>query len=43
MCCELGAILADGSKEDIKALSNYGKYLGIAFQIQDDLIRYYCR
>ncbi len=38
MCCELGGYLADGSKEDIKALSNYGKYLGIAFQIQDDLL-----
>ncbi len=38
MCCELGAYLADGSKSDVKALSNYGKYLGIAFQIQDDLL-----
>jgi geranylgeranyl diphosphate synthase type II len=38
MCCELGAYLADGSKEDIKALSDYGKFLGIAFQIQDDLL-----
>mgnify|MGYP001321793308 FL=1 len=38
MCCELGAYLADGSKEDVKALSDYGKYLGIAFQIQDDLL-----
>lgn len=37
-CCELGAYLADGNKQDIKALSNYGKYLGIAFQIQDDLL-----
>lgn len=38
MCCELGAYLADGSAQDIKALSDYGKYLGIAFQIQDDLL-----
>ena len=38
MCCELGAYLADGSTQDIKALSDYGKYLGIAFQIQDDLL-----
>jgi geranylgeranyl diphosphate synthase type II len=38
MCCELGAYLADGNIEDIKALSDYGKYLGIAFQIQDDLL-----
>lgn len=38
MCCELGAILVDGKKSDIKALSNYGLNLGIAFQIQDDLL-----
>ncbi len=38
MCCELGAYLANGKKQDIKALSDYGKYLGIAFQIQDDLL-----
>lgn len=38
MCCEIGAYLADGNKNDIKALSDYGKYLGIAFQIQDDLL-----
>lgn len=38
MCCELGAYLANGSASDNKALSNYGKYLGIAFQIQDDLL-----
>ncbi|HMU41663.1 MAG TPA: polyprenyl synthetase family protein [Ignavibacteriaceae bacterium] len=38
MCCELGGYLVNGSKQDIKALSDYGKYLGIAFQIQDDLL-----
>jgi len=38
MCCELGAILVYGKKSDIKALSNYGLNLGIAFQIQDDLL-----
>lgn len=38
MCCELGAYIGDGNKNDIKVLSNYGKYLGIAFQIQDDLL-----
>jgi len=38
MCCELGAILADGKKSDIKALGGYGLNLGIAFQIQDDLL-----
>jgi geranylgeranyl diphosphate synthase type II len=38
MCCEIGAYLGKGNSNDIKALSNYGKYLGIAFQIQDDLL-----
>lgn len=38
MCCELGAYLVNGSNNDVKCLSDYGKYLGIAFQIQDDLL-----
>jgi geranylgeranyl diphosphate synthase type II len=38
MCCELGGYLANGNSKDISALSNFGKYLGIAFQIQDDLL-----
>lgn len=38
MCCELGGYLANGSSKDISALSDFGKYLGIAFQIQDDLL-----
>lgn len=37
-CCELGGYLGGGDKKDIKALSDYGLYLGIAFQIQDDLL-----
>lgn len=38
MCCKLGAILSGAKYDDIKALSNYGLNLGIAFQIQDDLL-----
>jgi geranylgeranyl diphosphate synthase, type II len=38
MCCELGGYLADGNQKDINALSDFGKHLGIAFQIQDDLL-----
>lgn len=38
MCCELGAILVNGKPSYIKALSDYGLNLGIAFQIQDDLL-----
>lgn len=33
----LGAILGGGSEEQIEALSEYGKNIGIAYQIQDDL------
>lgn len=38
MCCSIGAQLGDGSNSQIKALADYGKYLGMAFQIQDDLL-----
>lgn len=38
MCCELGAHLSNAKRSDVKSLSDYGKYLGIAFQIQDDLL-----
>ena len=38
MCCVLGGQLADGSKKEINALLGYGKNLGMAFQIQDDLL-----
>jgi len=38
MCCNIGSSLGGGSKEEIKALSRFGLNLGIAFQIQDDLL-----
>ncbi len=38
MSCELGALLVEAKPRDIKALSEYGLNLGIAFQIQDDLL-----
>jgi len=38
MCCLIGASLGKGTTKEIKALGNYGKYLGMAFQIQDDLL-----
>ncbi len=37
---EVGAILADSSAEDREALRLYGRHLGIAFQIVDDLLDY---
>lgn len=38
MCCSIGAQLGDASEDEVRILSNYGKKLGIAFQIQDDLL-----
>ena len=37
-CCAIGAQIAGASPEVIKALSGFGKNIGIAFQIQDDLL-----
>ena len=36
--CAMGAICATNNKKDISNLSSFGKNLGIAFQITDDLI-----
>ena len=38
MCCSIGAQLCCASAKEIKAVSNFGKNLGMAFQIQDDLL-----
>jgi geranylgeranyl diphosphate synthase type II len=38
MCCKIGALLGGGTKTQVNALGNYGMNLGIAFQIQDDLL-----
>jgi len=38
MCCSIGARLGKGSPGEIKALSSFGRNIGIAFQIQDDLL-----
>ncbi|MCC5893206.1 polyprenyl synthetase family protein [Exiguobacterium sp.] len=35
---EAGAILADASESDREALKAFGQHLGIAFQIQDDIL-----
>ena len=38
MCCSIVAQLGGANIEQIETVSNYGKYLGMAFQIQDDLL-----
>ena len=34
----LGAIISGGTEEEIESLANYGKNIGIAYQIRDDLL-----
>ncbi|MCG0277857.1 MAG: polyprenyl synthetase family protein [Thermanaeromonas sp.] len=36
--CELGAIAAGGAPENVRALRLYGRYLGMAFQLTDDVL-----
>ena len=38
MCCKIGAMLGKGNPKEINALARFGKNIGIAFQIQDDLL-----
>ena len=38
MCCKIGALLGGGNKSQVSALGNFGLNLGVAFQIQDDLL-----
>ena len=37
-CCQIGAVLADATAEEEEALKNYGLYIGLAFQIWDDVL-----
>jgi octaprenyl-diphosphate synthase len=34
----LGALVGGGGNEEVEALSNYGKYVGIAYQVHDDML-----
>jgi len=38
--CELSALISIDDKDLIKKMANYGKYLGMAFQIADDMLDY---
>ncbi|MFK7785819.1 MAG: polyprenyl synthetase family protein [Crocinitomicaceae bacterium] len=38
---EIGAIVAEASQEDREAIYNFGQHIGIAFQIQDDILDLY--
>jgi octaprenyl-diphosphate synthase len=37
-CCQLGALFGDAREDVVEALSRFGRYLGIAFQIADDVL-----
>ncbi len=37
-CCKVGALVGGGSPAEVKALASYGTNIGIAFQLQDDLL-----
>lgn len=38
LCAHIGGVLANGSNAEVEALRIYGQSLGIAFQIQDDVL-----
>lgn len=38
--CEVGGVVADRSAAECRALRDYGTYLGVAFQISDDVLDY---
>ena len=37
-CCQLGALFSGASAEVVQALARFGRYVGLAFQIADDLL-----
>ena len=37
-CMMIGAVLAGASKEDVMAMEECGEYIGLAYQIQDDIL-----
>ena len=40
-CAEIGALSAGASQDDIERASQIGEYIGICFQIRDDIFDYY--
>lgn len=40
VCCKTGAFSVDANRQQISVLAQFGKYLGIAFQIRDDIFDY---
>ena len=40
-CCEIGAMSANATEEDLEKAKTFGRNLGIIFQIRDDIFDYY--
>ena len=40
-CTEVGALSVKANRDELEHLRNYGEYLGICFQIRDDIFDYY--
>jgi geranylgeranyl pyrophosphate synthase len=38
LACQIGAIVGEGKEEEIQALTSFGQFIGMGFQIQDDLL-----
>lgn len=38
LACQIGAIVGEGNREEIKFLTDFGRHIGMGFQIQDDLL-----
>lgn len=39
-CCEIGSTSTTSNKEDIIKMRDFGEYLGLSFQIRDDILDY---
>ncbi len=39
-CCEVGALLGGADEKHRENMKNFGKYIGLAFQVVDDLLDY---
>ena len=40
-CCEIGAMSANATEEDLEKAKSFGRNIGIIFQIRDDIFDYY--
>jgi geranylgeranyl pyrophosphate synthase len=38
LACQIGSIVGEGNPDEIKSLTAFGQYIGMGFQIQDDLL-----